>query len=278
MSTNDGRHEDAGSGEHWRPSPDDLAVFHKQVKGFKRTAAALSALALVAGIVALINFLHQRGSFKNGVRTDAVVVATHHHRRLTDTIDLAFVTKDGRPNQATVPVGSSVVYTIGQRTPLIYDPEDPRRARTVEDWNPLYETAVIWMALLLLTVWIILSWTRRWTGRVETSLGTEEPNTKMLAATVTTRIFGGATSYWGLLWGEDSPHSERPDYAYRIFSFSPELPRPEPVWVRGTVSDGSCVIARARGGAIWPLGKLREPTRGVLRAVARKRIPHGDRD
>ena len=257
-------------GGGWHPSDVDRELLRSTARGFRITAMLLLVAAVIAALVSYLDWRHERSLFAGAIRVPAVVTAQYHHARSSDRIAVVYLTRDGTRLSAVVPVGDSASFPTGRTIQIEYAPSDPTRARTVREWNPLYETALIASFVLLGgAVWIWI-WESRWISRIQRTVADPRPESGMIAETLYLPAARGGW-LWVVLWHETKPPPQDPAYAYRTFFKTHSIDGPTTVRVRGRLAWRSTVIAHLGDRVLWPLGRLHRPSWRMRRALQRQR-------
>jgi hypothetical protein len=116
----------------------------------RRVVAGLLVVAAAGfAVVAVVDRAEQQRLDDDGIEVVAEVLGHRHPRSMTgyEVAEVAFTTREGRPVRTEVQVQDRIALDV---TPVRYDPEEPERARSVDD------PAVLWLedAILALVLGI----------------------------------------------------------------------------------------------------------------------------
>jgi hypothetical protein len=248
------------------PLPLDTSALRRQGRSLLRAAALFVVPLAVLLSLAMAEQRVWGPLTRDGARAPAQVVGGSHWR-LSDRIRVAFATPDGQLVEASVPVSDLQRYDLGSTVEVAFDPSNPRRARTVEDWSPPYVIPA-GIAALLALVSLLLAWRSwRWPARLR-RLATEAPRgVRMVLSTVSAG--GRVPGRWAVLWEPGMAPASPPQLAFRVADAeepSAELVDVELVGERRRRMVG---FLKTPTGVMWPSGTIRRPTKSVRRAVER---------
>lgn len=249
----------------------DLSSEPPDTAGLRRQAAGLRKLAMlfllpVAIVLALAVAQHRMWAplTREGVRAPAEVVDVSSWTA-SDRIRVAFATPHGHLIEASIPVGDVYRYQVGSTVDVAYDPDNPRRVRTVEDWSPPYAVALFiagtFSVLALGFGWRAWRWPRR-LRRVAEQTKDRRP---MVMASVT--VHGRAPAAWAVLWDRDAPGSAPPALAFRLADAEDAPEGAVDVELVAERRRKALGFVQSPAGPIWPAGKIRRPPTAVRRAV-----------
>ena len=245
------------------PVPDTTGL-RRQADGLRKLAVIF--LLPVAVVVALAVAEHRMWAPlpRDGVRAPAEVVGASSWKA-SDRIRVAFATPDGRLVEASIPVGDLYRYEVGSTVEVAYDPDNPRRVRTVEDWSPPYVIPLIIAGMFGLLA-LGFGWRAwRWPRRLQRVAAQTKGRRPMVMATVT--VPGRAPAAWAVLWDRDAPESAPPALAFRLADVEEAPEGAVDVDLVAERRRKALGFVRTPAGPLWPAGKIRRPPRAVLRAV-----------
>lgn len=242
----------------------DTTALRKQANALRWAAAFF--LVPMAIVIALAVAEHQLWGplVRDGRRAPAEVVAASHWRS-SDRLRVAFATPDGKLVEASVPVGDLTRYALGSTVEVAYDPANPRRVRTVQDWDPPYVIpAAVGACLGLLG--LAFAWRAwRWPRRLLQVAERNKVGRPMVLASVT--VQGRAPVPWAVLWDRDAPPSARPVLAFRLADADDAPDGAIDVEVVAERRRKAVGFVRTPARVMWPAGKIRPVPRSVRRAV-----------
>ena len=245
------------------PAPDTTAL-RRQADGL-RFGAAMFAVPMVV-LVALGVAEHRVWAplARDGLRAPAEVVGGSSWK-WSDRIRVAFATPDGRLVEASIPVSNSSRHAKGETVEVAYDPVNPRRVRTVENWNAPYAfplgLAAVFGLLALGLGW--RAW--RWPRRLHRVAAQARGGLPMVLATVT--VAGRVPAPWAVLWDRDAAPAARPELGFRLADADDAPDGAVDVELVAERRRKAVGFARTDTGVIWPAGKIRPLPRSVRRAV-----------
>lgn len=135
-------------------------------------AVVLTVLAvpfvIVSALVAGASWWHERDlrDLQDLERTTARVVDVDDGRKWSrDEYRLAFTALDGTAVSTEVPVDTATSFET--ELEIAYVPNKPFRVRTVDDWQPLYEQAVLVVVIAIAVSPLLVAWVayRTWRRR-----------------------------------------------------------------------------------------------------------------
>lgn len=247
-----------------REAPPDTTALRRQAEGLRLAAALFLVPAVVLAALAVAEIRLWAGLARDGLRAPAEVVGASTWK-WSDRIRVAFATPDGRLVEASIPVHDLYRFSTGQTVEVAYDAANPRRVRTIEDWNPPYVFPVgmaVTLALLALGMGV-RSW--RWPRRLQRVAATDRAGRPMVLASVT--VSGRAPVPWAVLWDRDAPPSARPELAFRLPDVKDAPAGAIDVELVAERRRKAVGFVRTATGVIWPAGKIRQLPRAVRRAV-----------
>ncbi|HVL05142.1 MAG TPA: DUF3592 domain-containing protein [Acidimicrobiales bacterium] len=256
---------DAGdAGDVEQDAPPDTAALDRQAHGLRLAAALFLLPTVVLAALAIAQHRMYAPLLRDGLRAPAEVVGGSIWK-FSDRVRVAFATPDGRLVEASIPINELSRHPMGATVEVAYDPGNPRRVRTVEDWNDPYGLQLgmaAGFALLSLGIaWRGWRWPRR-LRRVAAYATTPRP---MVLASVT--VSGRAPTHWAVLWDRDAPPSAHPVLAFRLADADDAPEGAVDVDVFAERRRKAAGYARTPDGVIWPAGKIRPLSRAVRRAV-----------
>lgn len=245
------------------PVPDTGAL-RRQADGLRLAAAMFLVPVVVLLALAVAEYRLWAPIARDGLRAPAQVVGASSWK-WSDRIRVAFATNDGRLVEASIPVSNLSCYAKGQTVEVAYDPANPRRVRTVENWNPPYFVPIgvgaVFGLLALALGWRAWRWPRR-LHRIAVGARGGRP---MVLASVT--VPGRVPAPWAVLWDRDAPASARPELAFRLADADDAPGGAIDVELVAERRRKAAGFARTDAGVIWPAGKIRPLPRSVRRAV-----------
>lgn len=257
--------------------PLDTAALDRQATGLRRGAVLLLLPAIVVAAYAVAQYRAMAPLLRHGVRAPAEVVGGSVWK-FSERIRVAFATPDGRLVEASIPVDNLRLYAKEATVEVAYDPDNPRRVRTVEHWNPPYGLelglAACFALISAALAWRAWRWPRR-LRRVATRAGAGAGRPMVLASVT---VPGRAPVPWGVLWDADAPPDARPVLAFRLADADDGPDGAVDVAAFAERRRKAAGFVRTPAGVIWPAGKIRPLPRSVRRAVERAERALADRD
>jgi hypothetical protein len=254
----------ADAGDVTREPGPDTTSLRRQADGLRLGAAMMLVPMAVLLAVAVAEHRMWAPLTRDGVRAPAEVVGASSWR-WSDRIRVAFATPDGRLVEASIPVGDLSRYAKGATVEVAYDPVNPRRVRTVENWNPPYAVPLGVGAVLALLA-LGFAWRAwRWPRRLSRIAAQDRAGRAMVLASVT--VAGRTPVPWAVLWDRDAPPAARPELAFRLADAEDAPDGAVDVELVAEPRRRAVGFARTAAGVIWPAGKIRPLPRSVRRAV-----------
>lgn len=242
----------------------DTAALRRQAQGLRLVAAMFAVPMVVLLALGVAEHRMWAPLTRDGLRAPAEVVGASSWR-WSDRIRVAFATPEGRLVEASIPVSNLSQYAKGETVEVAYDPGNPRRVRTVENWNAPFAfpvgLAAVFGLLALGVGWRAWRWPRR-LHRVAAHARGGRP---MVLASVT--VPGRAPAPWAVLWARDAPPSARPELGFRLGDPGDAPDGAIDVELVAERRRKAVGFARTDAGVIWPAGKIRPLPRSVRRAV-----------
>lgn len=251
-----------------RPDPPGLRA---QGRGLRLAAMLMAVPVLILFVLGVAEYRFWAPVARDGMRVPATVVGATVYSKASDRIRVAFPTPDGRLVEASVPVSDVSAYRYGSTVVVAYDPANPKRARTLDGWEPPY-VMPFGVASVLALVVAALGWRAwRWPARLRRVAATGASRSPMLVAGVV--VPGRVAVPWAVLWPPGASPAHPPTWACRLADVDDVPAAPAAVEVAGRLRKGAVVVLHSAGRTIWPAGKLTRPRRAVLRSQRRAEAP-----
>lgn len=244
---------------------DDWANLARHLRHLLVAAGIFLAIAVIAGVVATVDFARDASLRDGGLQAEARVLQVMERENRGDLIEVVFTDHEGELRHARIPVTSSHAFQSGQTITVVYDPADPDHVDVASGGWPLWHTALIVLALMAgMAAWQAGRW---WVLRRRLHRAAGGGATTAWTLYVVATKLWEETQHWLLVWPMAPGGTPAPAIRLLEGEWLPDADTaPRQRTIIGAIERRRAVVpVDTDGTAWWPKGRLRRPPRRVRR-------------